>query len=121
MAARLIRWDKDNKIIHMKIKLINGTFTKEDSIHLLSLLVDAKVRFHESKISLSDNEEDIQWREHRIQTLQQDWSRQRELLQQMNGNCIIECDIIGKPTVPGELQPLQPAASMAWNEWKFRG
>lgn len=50
----------------MKIELINGSFSREDAMELLTDLISTKIRFHEKKISLSDQLEDIQFREKKI-------------------------------------------------------
>lgn len=56
----------------MKIQLIKGRFSKEESIELLSQMVQVKIRFHEQKISKSHDESDIKMREARIKQLQND-------------------------------------------------
>ena len=53
----------------MKIELINGTFSREDSMELLKELITAKIKFHEKKITQSDQLEDIQFREKKIKKL----------------------------------------------------
>lgn len=53
----------------MKIELINGAFSREDALELLTDLISTKIKFHERKISLTDQLEDIQFREKKIKTL----------------------------------------------------
>jgi hypothetical protein len=53
----------------MKIELINGSFSREDTVELLTDLISTKIKFHERKISLSDQLEDIQFREKKIKKL----------------------------------------------------
>lgn len=53
----------------MKIELINGSFSREDPVELLTDLISTKIKFHERKISLSDQLEDIQFREKKIKKL----------------------------------------------------
>jgi hypothetical protein len=53
----------------MKIELINGSFSREDTVELLTDLISTKIKFHERKISLSDQLEDIQFREKKINKL----------------------------------------------------
>lgn len=54
----------------MKFDLMKGTFSKEDAFVLITKIVDVKIKYHEEKISKSDNEEDIKMRENRIKQLQ---------------------------------------------------
>lgn len=51
----------------MNIELINGSFTREEALELITELISTKIRFHEKKISLSDQLEDIQFREKKNQ------------------------------------------------------
>ncbi|MFM7664320.1 MAG: hypothetical protein ACKO68_07310 [Bacteroidota bacterium] len=53
----------------MKLHLINGTFSTEDAKALLNKFIAAKIEFLESKISPSEQEEDIKQLELRIRTL----------------------------------------------------
>ena len=53
----------------MKLHLIDGTFSTEDAKALLNKFIDAKIEFLESKISPSEQEEDIKQHELRIRTL----------------------------------------------------
>jgi hypothetical protein len=55
----------------MNIELINGSFTREEALELITELISTKIRFHEKKISLSDQLEDIQFREKKIKKLSQ--------------------------------------------------
>lgn len=66
------------------LSLIDGNFENNDAFELLSALVDAKIRFHEKKISASHNEEDVKMRERRIQKLQLDLMNIQESLKGKN-------------------------------------
>lgn len=66
----------------MKIEIIKGAYSSSDARELLIRMVDAKIKFHESKINSSDNEEDIKMRENRIRKLQQDLHQVRQHLSQ---------------------------------------
>ena len=66
------------------ISLIDGNFEANDAHELLSALVEAKIKFHEKKISASHNEEDIKMRERRIQKLQQDFMQIQESIKDKN-------------------------------------
>lgn len=62
----------------MKIQLINGQFTAEETISLISKMTAVKIQFLENKISNSDQEEDIKSKEAKIITLQNNLSKLRE-------------------------------------------
>jgi len=53
----------------MNIKLLNGNFSKQDAMELITKFIQVKISFHESKIKQSHNEEDIKMRESRIKQL----------------------------------------------------
>jgi hypothetical protein len=53
----------------MKIELINGTFSRDEALELITDLITTKIKFHEKKISISDQLEDIQFREKKIKKL----------------------------------------------------
>lgn len=54
----------------MTIQLIEGVFSGDDALDLLSKIIDTKVKFHETKITQTANEEDIKYRETKIKQLQ---------------------------------------------------
>lgn len=54
------------------LHLIDGSFSLNDSVELLTRLVQTKINYHELKIATLENEEDIKMREQRIKTLQQE-------------------------------------------------
>ncbi len=56
----------------MKAQLISGTFDKTDAIDLVTKMVNAKVKFHESKIKSTSTEEDVKMRESKIKNLQKE-------------------------------------------------
>lgn len=62
----------------MNIQLINGQFTTQESIDLITELVQVKIKFLEKKISKTHNEEDIKNKETKIVTLQNNLSRLRQ-------------------------------------------
>lgn len=63
------------------IQLIQGSFSKEEASHLIAKMIDVKIKFHEDKISNSDNEEDIKMRETRIKQLQKELYEARLFIQ----------------------------------------
>lgn len=56
----------------MKAQLISGTFDKSDAIDLVTKMVNAKVKFHESKVKSTSTEEDVKMRETKIKNLQKE-------------------------------------------------
>ncbi|GAB3573995.1 hypothetical protein GCM10027578_35990 [Spirosoma luteolum] len=74
----------------MQTKLIDGHFSAQDALSILTQMVHVKVRFHEAKISASCQEEDIKARERRIKELQQQLFRLRQFIEQhgADGICL---------------------------------
>jgi hypothetical protein len=64
----------------MDIQLLKGNFSQSDALDILTQLVHVKIKFHESKIEKSDNEEDIKMRENRIKKLLQDFYEAKQLI-----------------------------------------
>ncbi|MCP1385738.1 hypothetical protein GVN20_18695 [Runella sp. CRIBMP] len=64
----------------MNIPLLKGNFTQSEALDILTQLVHVKIKFHESKIEKSDNEEDIKMRENRIKNLLQDFYEAKQLI-----------------------------------------
>lgn len=56
----------------MKIQLIHGKFEAQEALELVSKLIHAKIKFHESRITNECSEEDIKMRESKIKFLQKD-------------------------------------------------
>jgi len=56
----------------MNLQLINGSFSKQEALELITQMVHVKIKFQENKIQHSSNEEDIKMRESRIKHLQKD-------------------------------------------------
>ena len=56
----------------MKIQLIHGQFSAQDALELISKMINAKIKFHESRITNTCGEEDIKMRERKIKHLQKD-------------------------------------------------
>jgi len=53
-----------------KIDLINGEFNRQDTLDLITQMINIKINYHENKILKSDNEEDTKYRESKIKKLQ---------------------------------------------------
>ncbi len=56
----------------MNVQLINGQFSPEDAIGIITQMVHVKIKYHENKIHGLSNEEDIKSRESKIKRLQKE-------------------------------------------------
>lgn len=56
----------------MNIQLIQGQFSSQEAIDIITKMVQVKIKFHEDKITGSCKEEDIEMRERRIKQLQKE-------------------------------------------------
>jgi hypothetical protein len=52
------------------LQLIEGQFTKNETLTMITQMFEVKIKFHENKIMNSHNEEDIKSRENKIKKLQ---------------------------------------------------
>ena len=77
----------------MNIQLIRGSYTQAEALDILTQLIHVKIRYHESKIEKSHNEEDIKMREKRIKQLQQDFYEAKQLILAGNKTCNVESEI----------------------------
>ncbi len=62
------------------MQLIKGKFKSYDALTIITQLVEVKIKFHEEKIGVSENEEDIKMRETRIKELQRYLKQTRDHL-----------------------------------------
>ncbi len=74
----------------MTFSLIQGQFSPEEGIDILSRMIDVKIRFHEDKIHHSASEEDIHMRERRIQELQHELHEIKKLVMSQQAPPVIE-------------------------------
>ncbi len=77
----------------MKIQLINGQFTTQEAIDLITQMVQVKIRFLENKISNLHNEEDIKSKETKIVVLQNTISKLRQHIGLTNSDLKITGEI----------------------------
>ncbi len=56
----------------MNIQLIQGQFSPQEAIDIITKMAHVKIKFHEDKIHSHDNEEDIKMREKRIKQIQKE-------------------------------------------------
>jgi hypothetical protein len=62
----------------MNLKILDGVFSKQEAIDILTEMVRLKIRFHERRIETSSQIEDISHREARIRELQHELQEARE-------------------------------------------
>ncbi len=65
----------------MKIQLINGQFSKEDAISIISKMIDVKIKFQEQNINQNSSEEDVKNRERKIKFLQKELFEARNYIE----------------------------------------
>ncbi len=77
----------------LNINLINGIFPPKDTIDLITQLIKTKISYHERKISSTNNEEDIKFREQKIIQLQNSLKELRTLNENKETNFELDCVI----------------------------
>jgi cob(I)alamin adenosyltransferase len=80
----------------MNIQLIQGQFSTQDAIEIITRLINVKIKFHENKINNAFAEEDIKMREKRIKQLQQQLHESRNYIQKQGENISIESELLFK-------------------------
>ena len=78
----------------MNIQLINGEFSSNDTLELITQLINTKIKYHENKIATINNEEDIKLRGSRIKHLQNELSDLKSKILNNNGNLKLEATIL---------------------------
>lgn len=71
----------------MNIDLMNGTFSPNEAMELISRLVDAKIRFLQDRIETTASEEDIKMRETRIRRIQSEFHQAKKTLMGSDKPC----------------------------------
>ncbi len=56
----------------MNLQLLQGQFSSQEAIDIITKMVHVKIKFHEDKIHSLSDEEDIKMREKRIKQLQKE-------------------------------------------------
>ena len=77
----------------MNIQLIKGQFNAKDAIDVITQMIHVKVKYHESKISTTSNEDDIKMRETKIKRLQKDLFEIRKFIEQCDVKINIQSEI----------------------------
>ena len=67
------------------LSLLQGHFSTNDAIDIITQMVQVKIKFHEGKITNTSNEEDIKMQEKRIKELQNDLQALRESIAAKGG------------------------------------
>ena len=65
----------------MVIQLIEGQFSPNEAIDILTQMIHVKIKYHEDKIKICQNEEDVKMREKKIKFLQRELSEAREYIE----------------------------------------
>lgn len=79
----------------MKLQLINGRFSPQDAIAILTNLTAVKVSYQEAQIKAADREEDIKSREKRIKALQRNLQEAREHISAHGGHRVsLQAEIV---------------------------
>jgi len=76
------------------LQLLKGSFTKEEALQILTKLLAAKINYHEDKIHLTDNEEDIKMREVRIKQLQKEFFEARMYIEKQKGRVELNSEVL---------------------------
>ncbi len=77
----------------MNITLIQGRYASAEALELVSKMIAEKIKFQESKISKSCNEEDIKMREGRIKALQNEFAAIKSAISTKKGMVSINSTI----------------------------
>ena len=77
----------------MNLKLIEGEFTVNDALELITKMVHVKIKYHENKITSNNSEEDIKLRESKIKKLQNELFDLRNSLDEKQVNLKLEAII----------------------------
>jgi hypothetical protein len=77
----------------MTIQLLEGEFDANDVVELITKMIEVKIKFHESKISKSQQEEDIKSRENKIKALQNSLYDARTFLNSKNDSVNINSSL----------------------------
>jgi hypothetical protein len=77
----------------MQIQLIDGNFSAQESIELLSKIIQVKIQFHEQKIHKISGEEEIKMRENRIKKLQKELAEVRLFIENQTHQIHLNCKL----------------------------
>ncbi|MCY7291133.1 MAG: hypothetical protein LH615_03025 [Ferruginibacter sp.] len=80
----------------MNIQLLQGEFSAQEAIDIITQMIQVKIKFHENKINNSHGEEATKMREKRIKDLQQDLNSVRTFIENQGKNITLQSEIILK-------------------------
>lgn len=74
----------------MEIQLVQGEFSANDALELITKMIQIKIKYHENKISSDSNEEEIKYRESKIKRLQKELFDLRNIIDDKKGSLKLE-------------------------------
>lgn len=77
----------------MEIKLIQGEFSSNDAMELISKMIQVKITYHENRIANNSSEEDMKFRESKIKRLQNELFDLRNGIDKNKGNLKLDAII----------------------------
>lgn len=77
----------------MTLQLEKGEFSPKDAIELITQMLAVKIKYHENKINIKDNEEDCKNREAKIKCFQKELFKFRQYIKSNDKNVKIEAII----------------------------
>ena len=77
----------------MDVNLIKGEFSANDTLELITKMIQIKIKYHEDKISEKSSEEDIIYRESKIKQLQKELFELRQSIHSKNKKLKVEAII----------------------------
>lgn len=80
----------------MNLQLIQGQFSAQDAIDIITQMINVKIKFHEKKINSAHTEEDIKMREKRIKQLQQELRESRIYIESQGDYIALESELLFK-------------------------
>jgi len=75
------------------LSLIQGKFSASEAVDIINSMVQVKIKFHESKITNTSNEEDIKSQEARIKELQNDLAELKKAISAKGGQIDIKAEV----------------------------
>jgi hypothetical protein len=70
----------------MNLQLLQGEFSAQDSLDIITRMIHIKITHHENRITNNSSEEEIKYREFRIKRLQKELYEVRVFLEKQKGN-----------------------------------
>lgn len=77
----------------MILQLVQGEFTKIETMDMITQMFEMRIKFHENKIKSSHNEEDVKMREKKIKFLQGELAQAKTYIVDKGEPIAISCTI----------------------------